>query len=66
MNSIAMYLMFHTIDKFIGETLVQHLGRATFLILGAEFQPILHGGGVLATIWLILLWMHRRKLYLRV
>ena len=66
MNSIAMYVMLHTIDKFIGETLVQHLGQAPFLVLGPEFQPMLVGAGVLAILWLILLWMHRRKLHLRI
>ena len=64
MNSIAMYVMFHTLDEFIGETLEQHLGP--FLILGPVFQPFLLGAGVLASLWLILLWMHHRKIYLRI
>jgi hypothetical protein len=64
MNSIAMYVMFHTLDEFIGETLEQHLGP--FLILGPVFQPVLLGTGVLATLWLILLWMYHRKIYLRI
>jgi heparan-alpha-glucosaminide N-acetyltransferase len=66
MNSLAMYLLFHTIDIFIAKTLEQHLGSQIFLLLGPELQPVLLGTAVLLVLWLILLWMHRRKLYLRV
>lgn len=66
MNSIAMYIMFHTLDEFIAETLAQHLGKSPFLLLGPELQPMLLGASVLATLWLILLWMHHRKIYLRI
>ena len=66
MNSLAMYLLFHTIDEFLAETLEQHFGPKLFLLMGPEFQPMLLGAGVLLVLWLILLWMHRRKLYLRV
>ena len=66
MNSIAMYLLFHTIDEFIAETLEQHLGQKLFLIMGEPFQPMLLGAGTLLVLWLILLWMHKRRLYLKV
>ena len=66
MNSIAMYLLFHTIDEFLAETLEQHLTPKAFLLLGPNLQPVLLGSAVLLTLWLILLWMHKRKIYLRV
>lgn len=66
MNSIAMYLLFHTIDEFLAETLQQHLTPKTFLLLGPDLQPVLLGSAVLLSLWLILLWMHQRKIYLRV
>lgn len=66
MNSIAMYLLFHTIDEFIAETLEQHLGQKVFLVMGEPFQPMLLGAGTLLVLWLILLWMHKRRLYLKV
>ncbi|MFZ4764414.1 MAG: acyltransferase family protein [Roseimicrobium sp.] len=65
-NSIAAYVLVHTIVDFIGEALHTHLGKGPFLIGGEAFEPMLHGGTVLLVIWLILLWMHQRKLWLRV
>jgi heparan-alpha-glucosaminide N-acetyltransferase len=66
MNSLAMYLLFHTIDEFLEEALVQHFGPQPFLLLGPEMQPVLLGSCVLLILWLILLWMHKRKLYLKI
>ena len=66
MNSIAMYLLFHTIDEFIAETLEQHLGQNSFHVLGQTLQPAVLGGAVLLVIWFILLWMYRRKIFLRI
>lgn len=66
MNSLAMYVLVHTTEDFFSSALTTHLGKAFFLIYGDAFQPMLHGAGVLLILWLILFWMHRRKLYLRV
>jgi predicted acyltransferase len=66
MNSIAMYVLVHTTEEFFSKGLTTHLGKAPFAILGQAFEPMLHGAGVLLILWLTLLWMHRRKLYLRI
>lgn len=66
MNSIAMYVLVHTTDSFFGDALHTHLGHKPFLVFGEAFEPMLHGGAVLLILWLILLWMHRRKLWLRI
>jgi predicted acyltransferase len=66
MNSIAMYVLAHTVTDFFGEALHTHLGDAPFLVLGEAFGPLLHGGAVLLILWLILWWMHRRRLWLKV
>jgi heparan-alpha-glucosaminide N-acetyltransferase len=66
MNSIAMYVLAHTVTDFFGEALHTHFGKKPFLLLGEVFEPLLHGGAVLLILWLILLWMHRRKLWLRI
>ena len=66
MNSIAMYVMAHTVEHFFAQALLTHAGPRPFLLLGKELQPLLHGAAVLFILWLILLWMHRRKIYLRV
>jgi heparan-alpha-glucosaminide N-acetyltransferase len=58
-------VMAHTVHGFIGDALHTHLGKAVFQLLGAAWEPLLHGGCVLIILWLVLLWMHRRRLYLR-
>jgi predicted acyltransferase len=65
-NSIAAYLIAHLFDAFIAQTLTTHLGTGVFQILGKPYEPLLHGGAVLLTYWLILYWMYRRKLFLRI
>lgn len=66
MNSIAMYVMAHTMDDFVGKSLDTHLGRNWAQIAGDVFAPMLHGAAVLLILWLILLWMYRRRIFLRI
>jgi predicted acyltransferase len=65
-NSIAVYVMSWTLESFIGAALVRHFGRAPFLVLGPPFEPVLRGAAIVLTFWLILFWMYRRKLFLRI
>jgi predicted acyltransferase len=65
-NSIAVYVMSWTMEGFVSGALVRHLGAAPFAILGAPFEPVLKGLGVLIVFWLILFWMHRRRIFLRI
>jgi len=37
-----------------------------FSIAGATFQSALHGFAVMLIFWSILLWMYRRKIFLRI
>jgi predicted acyltransferase len=66
MNSIAAYMIAHLFEGFIVSSFRIHLGPNAFAILGAELQPLLQGIAVLLTFWLILYWMYKRKLFLRV
>ena len=65
-NSIAIYVMSWTIERFTASALVRHLGPAPFAVLGLPFEPVLRGLGVLIVFWLILYWMYRRKIFLRI
>jgi heparan-alpha-glucosaminide N-acetyltransferase len=65
-NSIAIYVMSWTIEHFISAALVRHLGRAPFAIMGPPFEPVLRGAAVLVVFWMILFWMYRRKIFLRI
>ena len=65
-NSIAIYVMSWTIEHFVSAALVRHLGAAPFAIFGQPFEPVLRGMAVLIVFWLILYWMYRRKIFLRI
>ncbi len=66
MNSIAAYCMNWVLVEPAAEALVRHLGRAPFLVLGPAFERTLVGAAALLVTWLILLWMHRRKIFIRI
>jgi heparan-alpha-glucosaminide N-acetyltransferase len=66
MNSIAAYCIAHLFDAFIKKSLLTHLGAGIFQVLGPELEPLLLGLAILLVFWLILFWMYRRKLFLRI
>lgn len=66
MNSIAAYCMSGLLKSFITKSLRTHLGRDLFKALGTPYEPLFEGAAVLLVLWLILFWMYRRKLFLRV
>ena len=66
MNSIAAYCIAHLFEGFIFKNLATHLGRDSFKLLGEAYEPLVHGALVLGVLWLLLYWMYRRKLFLRI
>lgn len=66
MNSIAAYLIAHLFEDFIVRSFHTHLGPDAFGFLGAGLEPFITGVAVLSVYWLILLWMYRRKLFLKI
>jgi predicted acyltransferase len=66
MNSIAVYVMSWTLERPVSAALVRHLGRGPFQVAGPAFEPVLKGAGVLLVFWLVLYWMYRRRLFLRI
>ena len=65
-NSIAAYCSDHLIVKFIQQDLSTHLGRGFFFVLGDAYAPFLEGVVVLTLLWIILFWMYRRRIFLRI
>jgi predicted acyltransferase len=65
-NSIAAYVIAHLFDGFIEKNLLTHLGSGVFNAFGTAYQPFIHGAVTLAVMWLILYWMYRRKLFLKI
>jgi predicted acyltransferase len=66
MNSIAAYLIAHLFPDFIASSFRIHLGPNAFRFLGDGLTPLVEGAALLLSFWLILFWMYRRKLFLRV
>jgi predicted acyltransferase len=66
MNSIAAYLIAHLWEGFIVSSFRIHLGPNAFKIFGDGLAPFLQGWAVLLTFWLVLFWMYRRKILLRI
>ncbi|HUQ69760.1 MAG TPA: DUF5009 domain-containing protein [Planctomycetaceae bacterium] len=66
LNSIAAYCMAHLLEGFVDQSLRTHFGSHVFAFAGATFAPVVRGLILLAIFWLILLWMYRRKLFLKI
>jgi heparan-alpha-glucosaminide N-acetyltransferase len=65
-NSLAAYLIAHLIDGFIADALDRHLVAGWAAVFGDGYAPLVRGTAVLLFEWLILYWMFRRKLFIRV
>jgi heparan-alpha-glucosaminide N-acetyltransferase len=66
LNSIAAYCMVHLMDGFIRTALLTHVGTKNFEYFGKEYKTLVLGGATLLVLWVILFWMHRRKIFLRI
>jgi heparan-alpha-glucosaminide N-acetyltransferase len=66
MNSIAAYLIAHLCEEFVKSSLLINLGSKPFALFGVELQPFVLGACMLLIYWLMLLWMYRRKIFLRI
>ena len=66
MNSIAAYLIAHLFEDFFADSFRIHLGPNVFRIFGDALDPLLQGAAILLAFWLVLLWMQRRKIFLRI
>lgn len=72
MNSIMAYCMAELTRGFIGDAIRCHFGRQlpklleVFGLPYGPYQSLVIGSGILLVQWLILFWMYRKKLFLRV
>jgi predicted acyltransferase len=63
MNSIAMYCMAQLLKPWLRQTLRTHLDQDLFT---GVYGPIAESLAVLGLLWLVCLWMYRRKIFLRI
>ncbi|MES2795196.1 MAG: DUF5009 domain-containing protein [Bacteroidota bacterium] len=66
MNSIAAYVLADTVRGFIKNSFEIHLGSGFFKLAGDAYETIISGSCVLLTLWLILYWMYKKKLFIRI
>jgi predicted acyltransferase len=66
MNSIAAYCCAHLFENFVSGSISTHLGKGVYGVFGQPYVPLVHGGLVLFVFWLILFWMYRKNLFLRI
>lgn len=66
-NSIAAYVIADGgIRTFIDKSLYIHLGQNFDQIFGSAYATLVAGGLVLLFEWLILYWMHKKKIFIKI
>jgi heparan-alpha-glucosaminide N-acetyltransferase len=66
MNSITAYCIAHFLEEFLMSSFRINLGPHFFAFLGSGFESLLRGAAILSCYWLILFWMYRRKIFLKI
>ena len=65
-NSIAAYLIAHLFEEFVQSSFKIHLGMGVLNIFGTAVEPAVLGALTLLTYWLILYWMFKKRLFIRI
>lgn len=66
MNSIAAYMIAHLCEDFVESSFRIHLGMRVLNIFGAAVEPTVLGALTLFSYWLMLYWMFKRRLFIRI
>jgi heparan-alpha-glucosaminide N-acetyltransferase len=66
LNPITLYVMWQVFGGPVRNRFKIHLGQRVFESFGVTYAPILERVSVLIVFWLILYWMYRRKLFIRI
>ena len=64
-NSIAAYVASWLLKGFVTESFKTHFGQNVFAQFGG-YESLASGAAVLAAFWLVLWWMYRRKVFVKV
>jgi heparan-alpha-glucosaminide N-acetyltransferase len=65
-NSIAAYILAHGPDRFIKDSIQLHFGPKLYAVFGEEYKLFVAGAIVLLVEWLILYWMYRQRIHIRI
>lgn len=66
LNSIAAYVMAWVLPSMITAGVTRHFGEGIFQVLGEPYAHLIEGGLILLVSWLVLFWMWRRRLFLKI
>ena len=66
LNPITLYCLWQLSGGFIRQQIQIHSSPDIFALFGGTWIPFLERGSILLVFWLILWWMYRRKLFLRI
>jgi predicted acyltransferase len=66
MNSIAAYVLAHTVVGFIDSSFRTNLSQEYDLVFGAPYKTLVSGLVLLAVQWGVLYWMYTKKLFIRI
>jgi len=66
LNPITLYCMWQLMGGFVRENIQRHISRDFFVIFGEAYSPVMERAVVLLVLWLVVLWMYRRKIFLRI
>lgn len=66
LNPITLYCLWQLSGSFIRKQVQIHFGSEVFASLGPVWTPSLERITTLAVFWLILFWMYRRKIFIRI
>jgi predicted acyltransferase len=65
-NCIFVYVVIHWWDRFIQSNIKTHLGQDIFKSFGAGYEPLVAGLATVLVYWLIVAWMDRNKIRIRI
>lgn len=65
-NSIAAYIIAHTIDGFIDQSFRINISPNYDLIFGDPYRTLVSGATILLFEWLILHWMYKKKIFIKI
>ena len=66
LNPITLYCMWQLMVGFVRDNVRKHFGQQVFNSFGTIYAPMFDRAAVLLVFWLILFWMYRRKIFLRI
>jgi heparan-alpha-glucosaminide N-acetyltransferase len=66
LNPITLYCMWQLMGSSVRENLQRYVPESVFNAASSTYKPIIERTLVLLVYWLILLWMYRRKIFLRI